>query len=168
MAWILNGTIINTPTYVIINNTRYPQTIFKKWSHEELASLGIYAFRDDGYDKRYYTSTGHSDELVDGTMVRSHTTVKRYSNTELRQIITDTVNRKIKRLYMNAKSELEYLNEFDSSDTTSATNWSDYIALLKSAREAIKSDIQDISSYTDAIDYINGGFGSMLPSEPGR
>ena len=166
MAWIRNGTVIDRPTYMLIDNVRYPYTIFTKWSPEELASLGIYPFRDDGYDKGYYTTLSHTDVLIDGMVVRSHTTSERYSNLELRQRIIDTVKRKVIRLYMNAKSELEYLNEFDSSNTTSATNWFNYIVLLKSARDAIKLDMQDISSYAEGIDYLTVGWKLRLPTEP--
>ena len=50
----------------------HPKQIFERWSAEELNAIGYARLTKEGSVPSGKTSTGVSEELVDGVMVRSH------------------------------------------------------------------------------------------------
>jgi hypothetical protein len=50
----------------------HPKQIFERWSAEELNEIGYARLTEEGPVPSGKTSTGISEELVDGVMVRSH------------------------------------------------------------------------------------------------
>lgn len=69
-----DGNIIRYPKPIIINNIRYPESIFTQWSVDKLISKGIWPFREEGFDRNVLKSIGYTDEVRDKEIVRVHTT----------------------------------------------------------------------------------------------
>lgn len=69
-----NNNIIKYPKPIIINNIRYPESIFTQWSADQLISKGIWPFREEGFDRNTFKSIGYTDEVRDKEIVRVHTT----------------------------------------------------------------------------------------------
>lgn len=57
------------------NGTQHPRDIFRLWSREELAAVGWAPFRELSYDSENFRSTGVTDAVVGGEVVRTHTVV---------------------------------------------------------------------------------------------
>jgi hypothetical protein len=65
----------------------HPKQIFERWSAEELNAIGYARLTKEGSVPSGKTSTGVSEELVDGVMVRSHILEDiSYSYGELREM----------------------------------------------------------------------------------
>ena len=65
----------------------HPKQIFEKWSAEELNEIGYARLTEEGPVPSGKTSTGVSEELVDGVLVRSHILEDiSYSYGELREL----------------------------------------------------------------------------------
>jgi len=65
----------------------HPKQIFERWSAEELNAIGYARLTKEGPVPSGKTSTGVSEELVDGVMVRSHILEDiSYSYGELREM----------------------------------------------------------------------------------
>ena len=61
--------VITSPTSLTVNDITHPSSIFTKWTAAELKNIGIYPYREDGVDSRYYYSSAvtyavGADEVV--------------------------------------------------------------------------------------------------------
>lgn len=60
--------ILRTPQSITIDGITYPRNIFTKWSKVELATIGIYPYREVSVDTKYYwqgqVSYAIGDEVV--------------------------------------------------------------------------------------------------------
>ena len=61
--------VINSPTSLTVNDITHPSSIFTKWTKAELKNIGIYPYREDSIDQKYYHTgnvsyTVGADEVV--------------------------------------------------------------------------------------------------------
>ena len=66
--------VIKTPRPISKDGINHPRNIFRLWSKEELAALGIRPARVVTPDSRYYNTGSESYDLVDGEWVISYST----------------------------------------------------------------------------------------------
>jgi hypothetical protein len=161
-----NGKTIATPKDIRIGETNYPRSIFRKWSKEELATLGIKPFRETRYHGAYYRSTGFADIETDGEIVRTHTLTNRYTGAELKARFIVDAKQRLKHLWKIATEELEYLYAFDESNDIDISEWQQYRTYLKAAFVEAKSQLQAIETYEDGVEFVEVGFFALLPTTP--
>ena len=142
--WILqSGKIIAQPMPLLLNGVNHSKNIFLKWSIEELATLGISPFREEGFDNRRFRSTGATDTMQDGTMVRTHTLVDRYSVDDARPVMIDKLKSSYIALMNKAVSNESFYNAIGDSENKKV--WSDYVI-------ALKNDAKELRDMIDAVD----------------
>jgi hypothetical protein len=161
-----NGSIISSPKQVQIGDVVYPASIFTKWTVEELNAIGIYPFTEKRVDSRYYTSSGFTDDIVDGCIVRTHTKVARITLNELKKQYGETIRDTGMSLLKRVRDNLDYLQEFDSGNTDEITAWNDYKAALKAAYQTIKAEVLAITDFDEMIEYTQSGSSQHMPSAP--
>jgi hypothetical protein len=152
MAWRLpNGKTINTPKDVTIGDTQYPAQIFYKWSISELATLGIKPFREVRYDTKWYKSAGSVEDEIDGEIVKTYTTVERYTEREAK----DKQTVEVKSVYINeiprATINMEFYDAVGDNDTKKL--WSDYITALKNDAKTLKDAVNAAGTYDEIKDF---------------
>ena len=129
--WMINGQVIRrSRNFTDGNGNRQRGIILVKWSNEALAEIGVNRFREVPYDKALYVSTGHSDNLIEGVMIRTHETKDRYTVVELKEL-----NTKNKR-----KSQHEQLADTDWYVIRQAELGTDIPQEIIDERAAIRSD----------------------------
>lgn len=161
-----DGKVIRYPKQISVGDVNHPKQIFKVWSRAELNAIGVYPYREQTYNKQFYKSTGTVEVEQDGEIVCQHTLVRRYTNPELRALFTKRVKKHLLTLWRSANEELDYLEQFEPDNTTDINLWVDYKANLKLAVPEIRAAMQAISSYAEAIEFIQDGYHSMLPVVP--
>jgi hypothetical protein len=148
--WILSGKVIASPRPILIDDVNYSKNIFRKWSIEKLAELGISPFRIEGFNDRWFTSTGTIDVLDDdGTMVRSHTLVPRHDDNAAREKRSN----QIRSLYIKLKRKaIEYEDFYDAiGDSVNKKVWGDYGTALKSDAKLLRDSVDAAETYEDII-----------------
>ena len=65
--------VINSPTSLTVNDITHPSSIFTKWTVDELRNIGIYPYREDNVDQRYYNTGNVSYTVLDDEVVGSYT-----------------------------------------------------------------------------------------------
>jgi hypothetical protein len=161
-----SGRIIATPRDVLIDGVNHSREIFRKWSKEELATLGIKPFREQRYHSAYYRSTGSEDLDTDGEIVRIHTLENRYTGAELKTKFIADAKGRLRFMWKKALDELEYLEAFDAGNTIEIDEWTQYKSYLKAAFIEAKSQMQAIITYGDGVEFLETGFFALLPTAP--
>ena len=69
--------VIKTPRALTVNGVQHPSNIFRAWSSQELADIGIYPARVETPDSRYYNTGSESYTLTDGEWVISYATTEK-------------------------------------------------------------------------------------------
>ena len=69
--------VINSPTSLTVNDITHPSSIFTKWTVDELRDIGIYPYREDSIDQRYYYSGAVTYAVLDDEVVGSYTKTDR-------------------------------------------------------------------------------------------
>jgi hypothetical protein len=149
MAWKLpDGKVIQSPKALTHDGLQYPAQIFRSWSKEQLAAIGVKPYREVGFDRTWYKSTGSSESEVDGEIVRTHTTTKKYTNAKARERQVDV----IRQSYITQKTMAEQNEDFYDAVGDSVTKklWSDYITALKNDAKTLKDAVDAAGTY-DAI-----------------
>jgi hypothetical protein len=146
MSWKLpNGKTISTPKDITVGDTQYSSGVFRRWSKEELNAIGIFPFREEKFDQKWYRSTGSTDAEVEGEVVRTHTTTKRMTNAEAKEQQVDGV----KAGYMSILPMARLNEEFYGAvgDNEAKKLWSDYISDLGDAAKSLKNAVNAAGSY---------------------
>ena len=161
-----NGRIIKSPIDVEIGDIKHSKSIFVRWPVEELNAIGVYPFSEESYDSRHYISEGSVDDVVEGRVIRRHTLKRRFTAAKLRQRFVKELRKSFRECLREAINEINYLTEFEPNNTNELAEWTQYCTDLKAAGVAIKADIQAITSYAEAIEYIRDGFKQHWPTKP--
>ena len=153
MAWRLpDGKTISTPRGVVIGDVRYSADIFYRWSKQELAAIGIKPFREEQFDSKWYRSSGSSEATVDGEIVKTHTTVERYTNQEAQDNQLNVIR---DRYIVEVRRANELADFYDASgDNVIKKVWSDYVIALKNDAKDLKDAVDAAGTY-DAIINLN-------------
>lgn len=150
MAWKLpNGKVTRVPKGVQIGDVKYPASIFRRWSKDELNAIGIYPFREEKVPQ-WYRSTGSTDDIVDGEVVRTHTTTEQYTNEVAKEMQVD----KVKNSYISSnRRALEQEDFYDAiRDNVTKKLWSDYVIALKQDAKDLKDLVNAAGTYDDIRD----------------
>jgi hypothetical protein len=137
MAWRLpDGKTISTPKDIVVGDTQYPAQIFYRWSVEELAAIGIKPFREVNFDRKWYKSTGSTEQEIDGEIVKTHEVAPRMEETEAK----DTQTTKVRNVYLNEAPRAQVMMDFYDAVGDSVTKklWSDYLTALKTDAKTLK------------------------------
>ncbi len=163
-----NGSIINAPRNIRVDDVNYPKTIFTKWSVPELNAIGIYPFSEKRVDTRYYKSTGFTDNVIDGAIIREHTTTPRYTLNQLKKTFGDEMRQHGKSAVNRLREEIRYFDEIYPNDPE-RDEWVAYAAALKTGLLAIRDEVIAIDDYEVLVSYIKDGtFRQHLPAPPGE
>jgi len=68
---------IRTPRALTVNGIQHPSNIFRAWSSQELADIGIYPARVETPDSRYWNTGAESYTFTDGEWVISYDTTEK-------------------------------------------------------------------------------------------
>ena len=149
MSWKLpNGKVTRVPKGVQIGDVKYPASIFRRWSKDELNAIGIYPFREEKVPQ-WYRSTGSTDDIVDGEVVRTHTTTEQYTNEVAKEMQVD----KVKAIYISENRRALELEDFYDAvgDTVTKKLWSDYVTALKNNAKTLKDQVNAAGTYDQII-----------------
>ena len=69
--------VISSPTNITVDNVTHPKSIFTKWTKPELKNIGIYPYREDSIDQRYYNTGNVSYAIGVDEVVGSYTQTDR-------------------------------------------------------------------------------------------
>ena len=149
MSWKLpDGKVISNPKDVVIGDTQYSSQIFRNWSKSELNAIGIHPFREIKYDQIWFRTTGSTDTVEDGEVVRTHSITEKYTEDSAKDKQTD----KVRAQYISENRRARELEDFYDavSDNVTKKLWSDYITALKNGAKDLKDLVNAAGSY-DAI-----------------
>jgi hypothetical protein len=129
---------------------QYPEQIFSAWTLSELNALGIYPVNETLYNRLWYKSSGVTEEIVDGVLVRTHTVVPRLTIDEAKNQQTE----KIKNSYItNINRADDQGNFYDAvGDSNSKKLWSDWATALKNDAKNLKDAVDAAGSYDEIKD----------------
>jgi hypothetical protein len=65
--------VISSPINITVDNVTHPKSIFTKWTKPELKIIGIYPYREDSIDQRYYNTGTVSYAIGADEVVGSYT-----------------------------------------------------------------------------------------------
>jgi len=145
-----DNTILHTPQPITQGINQYPKSIFKRWSKEELADLGILPFHEVPFNTRRYRSTGFTDTVVDGVVVREHTLSPKQSLDDLKA----QKCLKIKQRAQTILKETDWLTLRELEEEVPIP------AELKQFRKAVRkasndaeSRLQDLEEFDDVFNF---------------
>ena len=69
--------VISSPTNITVDDITHPKSIFTKWTKPELKTIGIYPYREDSIDQRYYNTGNVSYAIGVDEVVGSYTQTDR-------------------------------------------------------------------------------------------
>jgi hypothetical protein len=143
-----NGKVTRVPKGIQVGDVKYPASIFRRWSKEELATLGIKPYREVRYDQRWYKSVGSTEEEIDGMIVKTHTTVEKYTPEEA----TESQTLQIRDQYVAEMTRAVSLADFYDAvgDSDGKKLWTDYVDALKTDAKSLKDAVNNAGTY-DAI-----------------
>jgi hypothetical protein len=133
-----NGKVQRVPKGIQVEDTKYPASIFKP-------------YREERYDSKWYSSTGSTESEVDGEIVKTHTTKKRYTNEKAK----DTQTSKVRDAYISevrrANEMMDFYDAIGDNDTKKV--WSDYVIALKNDAKTLKDEVDAAGSYGAIINF---------------
>ena len=138
--------VIKTPRPISLNGVNHPQNIFRLWSKEALAAIGIRPARIASFDKRYYNSGAESFDLVDGEWVISYATTERDVETLKEKLIGD-IKRQVGALL--APSDWRVIREVDGG-TPLNDDWKTWRNEVRQHGNALEAGVEAFASL-DAI-----------------
>ena len=69
--------VISSPMNITVDDVTHPKSIFTKWTKPELKNIGIYPYREDSIDQRYYNTGNVSYAIGVDEVVGSYTQTDR-------------------------------------------------------------------------------------------
>ncbi len=158
--------IIISPKDIQVGDTKYSKQIFSRWSVTELNAIGVYPFSEETYNSNYYQSTGFTDNEVNGEITRTHTLQPSMTLNQLKKRLAFELKETAKDYLLRLRNNLEYLTEFDPSNTEEVTAWNDFKTALKGAYQTIQAEVTAITDFDEMVDYIESGWSIHLPTAP--
>ena len=151
MAWLLsNGTVINQPRNVTINDVVYPAASFYSWTAEERQQLGIKMYTELPYDGEHYVSTGIVTDETDDAVVITHTTEPRYTVSGLQTVKKAAVKQASWDLLHD--TDWYVVRKYEDNSEIPA-NIASYRSSVRSAANDAEIAIDAISDYGTLVDY---------------
>jgi hypothetical protein len=138
--------VIKTPKAIILNGMNHPASIFRLWSKEELAKIGITPARVNAPDPRYYDAGDETYSLVDGE------TVIGYSGSEknvedLKKRLVNSIKKHVGILL--SSSDWRVIREADGG-TPMTSSWKTYRSDVRAHGNSLESGVEAFAS-VDAV-----------------
>jgi len=144
--------VIKTPRPISKDGINHPRNIFRLWSKEELAALGIRPARVVTPDSRYYNTGAESYDLVDGEWIISYATREK----DMDQLKT-RMKTKVKSIASSTLSNSDWMTHRESDGGTAMpSDWNTYrsdVRAMSNTKEAeidALADLDAIKAYDEA------------------
>jgi len=133
---------IKTPRALTVNGIQHPSNIFRSWSSQELADIGIYPARVDTPDSRYWNTGAESYTLTDGEYVIS------YASTEkdvavLKKELIEKIRANVGSVL--APSDWRVIREADGG-TAVSDDWKTYRNEVRAHGNSLESGVEAFAS----------------------
>ena len=133
---------IKTPRALTVNGIQHPSNIFRAWSSQELADIGIYPARVDAPDSRYWNTGAESYTLTDGEYVISYASTER-DVASLKSEVIDRIGSHVGSLL--SSSDWRVIREADGG-TAMSDNWKTYRNEVRAHGNSLESGVEAFAS----------------------
>ena len=133
---------IKTPRALTVNGIQHPSNIFRAWSSQELADIGIYPARVDAPDSRYWNTGAESYTLTDGEYVISYASTEKDVESLKTQVI-EKINAHVGSLL--ATSDWRVIREADGG-TAVSDDWKTYRNEVRAHGNSLESGVEAFAS----------------------
>ena len=142
---------IKTPRALTVNGIQHPSNIFRAWSSQELADIGIYPARVDAPDSRYWNTGAESYNLTDGEYVIS------YASTEkdvavLKKELIEKIRANVGSVL--APSDWRVIREADGG-TAVSDDWKTYRNEVRAHGNSLESGVEAFASVAAVRNFQN-------------
>ena len=134
--------VIRTPKGITVNELQHPANIFRLWSKEELAEIGITPARVEVPDRRYYNTGAETLTLVDGETVISYATSEKDIE-GLKTQLASKIKQNVGRLL--SSSDWRVIREADGG-TAMTDAWKTYRNELRAHGNSLESGVEAFAS----------------------
>ena len=133
---------IKTPRALTVNGIQHPSNIFRAWSSQELADIGIYPARVDAPDSRYWNTGAASYTLTDGEYVISYASTEK-DVASLKTDVIGKINAHVGSLL--SSSDWRVIREADGG-TAVSDDWKTYRNEVRAHGNSLESGIEAFAS----------------------
>jgi hypothetical protein len=166
IMWKLHdGRVTQGVKTLVIGDTQYSGSILNIKNKDFLATLNIFPFKEVKYDSANYKSIGAVELMVEGWIIKTHTTEPRKTVADLRKQFGKDMRQMAKQEIIRIRDESTYFVNFEPESEERAA-WSLYREAYKVAFKAIKAELLLIDDYKDTIEFIQSGWQQHMPSAP--
>jgi len=142
---------IKTPRALTVNGIQHPSNIFRAWSAEELADIGIYPARVDAPDSRYWNTGAESYTLTDGEYVISYASTEK-DVASLKTQVIDKINAHVGSLL--SSSDWRVIREADGG-TAVSDDWKTYRNEVRAHGNSLESGVEAFASVAAVRNFQN-------------
>ena len=133
---------IKTPRALTVNGIQHPSNIFRAWSSQELADIGIYPARVDVPDSRYWNTGAESYTLTDGEYVISYASTEK-DVASLKTDVIGKINAHVGSLL--SLSDWRVIREADGG-TAVSDDWKTYRNEVRAHGNSLESGVEAFAS----------------------
>ena len=138
--------VIRTPKEITVNGVQHPRQIFRRWSKDELADIGITPVRVEVPDHRYYNTGAETLTLVDGETVISYAETEKNVD-DLKEGLISSIKQHVGSLL--SSSDWRVIREADGG-TALSDAWKTYRNEVRAHGNSLESGIEAFASI-DAV-----------------
>jgi hypothetical protein len=150
--WYVEGIgLIKTPRGITKNNVQHPRNIFKLWSKEELAAIGIKPARFESVDYRYVNTGELNWDLSSEEAVGTYTTTDKNAD-DLKASMIE----KVRSLASSTLGHSDWyvIREIEGG-TATPTEWTTYRAAVRQASNTKETEIAALTDMDAVKSYQN-------------
>jgi len=142
---------IKTPRALTVNGIQHPSNIFRAWSAEELADIGIYPARVETPDSRYWNTGAESYTFTDGEYVISYASTEK----DVASLKTEVIG-KIRANVGSvlAPSDWRVIREADGG-TAVSDDWKTYRNEVRAHGNSLESGVEAFASVAAVKNFQN-------------
>ena len=133
---------IKTPRALTVNGIQHPSNIFRAWSSQELADIGIYPARVETPDSRYWNTGAESYTLTDGEYVISYASTEK-DVASLKSDVIGKINAHVGSLL--SSSDWRVIREADGG-TVVSDDWKTYRNEVRAHGNSLESGVEAFAS----------------------
>ena len=138
--------VIRTPKEITVNGVHHPRQIFRRWSKDELAAIGITPVRVEVPDHRYYNTGSETLTLVDGETVISYAETEKNVD-DLKKGLISAIKNNVGSLL--SSSDWRVIREADGG-TAMTDAWKTYRNEVRAHGNSLESGVEAFASI-DAV-----------------
>ena len=142
---------IKTPRALTVNGIQHPSNIFRAWSSQELADIGIYPARVDVPDSRYWNTGAESYTLTDGEYVISYASTEK-DVASLKTDVIGKINAHVGSLL--SSSDWRVIREADGG-TAVSDDWKTYRNEVRAHGNSLESGVEAFASVAAVRNFQN-------------